>query len=157
MAERKKRATRDEMIAATEAKLAKLLAQKSGEYVDDSIVKRLKNRLSKVNRTLRAANLTVNGVAGSEGKGWSRSPIAEKIATTEARLESQRESQRRATEEMARLPFDVKSLEALVASAEQGDEVEFPTDLYPIGNEQDRTDEQHEAHAIASDEASEES
>lgn len=147
-APKRTRKTRAEMIEATRAKLAKLEAQAAGEYVDDSIVKRLKTRLSQVNRELRSANTLVSGVTGKDGKGWTRKPIAEQIAYTESRLESQRESQKRANEFVAALPFDVQTLEALIAAAEQGEEVEFPNDLTMLQRSEERTDEQHEANAV---------
>lgn len=152
---RKKRATRAEMIAQMEEKLARYKAEEAGKVDTSSeagILKALRKRLRKTETALRAAQVTLNGVAASDGKGWTRSPIDEKIAHTERRLASQIETKRKAEEQSAAYPFDVERLSALVAAAEAGETVEMPDDLTPLPNEQERTDEEHEAAFIANGE-----
>ena len=151
---RKKRATRAEMIAQMEAKLARYKAEEEGKVDTSSasgILKALRKRLRKTETALRAAQVTINGVSTQDGKGWARAPISEKIEGTERRLESQRETQRKAEEQMAAYPFDVERLSALVEAAENGEDVQMPDDLTPLPNEQNRTDEEHEAAFIAND------
>lgn len=143
------RKTRQEMLAYRLEQVEKLKAQIEGSYQDDSenaVLKSLRKRLRKTNTALNAAGITING------KGV-RAPIADKIAGTRARLASQIETMENAEEYLARLPFDVDTLEALIASAEQGDEVEFPSDLTRLQGDEDRTDEEHEAAFIANEEA----
>jgi hypothetical protein len=148
------RKTRAQVILDMEAKLEKYKAQEAGTFRDENendILKALTKRLRKTNTALKAANITVNGTD-------IRSSIAAKIEGTQKRLQSQMETQERATEQMAKLPFDIERLEALIEAAEAGEEVEFPTDLTRLGDEQERTDEEHEAAFVASEEeASEES
>ncbi|MCI0557185.1 MAG: hypothetical protein MN733_01730 [Nitrososphaera sp.] len=123
-----------------------------GRAVDDTehgVLKALKARLRKTKTEFRSAQITLNGVAREDGHGWTRAPIADKILGTIARLESQRETKRRAEEFIAALPFDVERLEALVAAAEQGEDVEMPGDLVPLSDGQDRSDEEHESAYIA--------
>lgn len=149
---KRNRKTREEMLAFRLAQVAKLEAQIEGNYQDEgenAILKTLKKRLRKTETELRSANVTLNGVAGSEGKGWSRSPISEKIEGTKVRLASQIETMDRADFFAAKLPFDVERLQALIEAAEAGEDIEFPDDLTPLANEQERTDEEHEAVHIA--------
>lgn len=155
MAEKRNRRTAAEMAEHYRAMAARCEAIAEGKGSDNpsqGIVKRLKARLRKTNTELRAAQITINGVATEDRKGFVRSPIADKIAGTIKRLESQRETQARAEEFTASLPFDVERLTALVAAAEQGEDVEFPTDLVRLSNEEEKTDEQHEAAHIAGEE-----
>lgn len=143
--ERAARKTRAQVIVEMEAKLSKYRAQEAGTFRDENendILKALNKRLRKTSTVLKAAGITVNG-------SDVRSSIADKIAGTQKRLESQIETQRRAEEQIAALPFDVERLQALIATAEAGEDVEFPTDLTRLGDEQERTDEEHEAAFVA--------
>ena len=138
------RKTRDEMIAATEAKLAKLLAQKEGTFSDENennVLKGLKARLRKTKTVLASMKLLRTG---SDGK----SSIVEKIKATEKRLASQKESKDRADKFLVELPFDVKTLEALIEASEAGEDVEFPSDLTRLTAEGEKTTEEHEAKAL---------
>ncbi len=155
MGNTRNRRTREEMLAHYEAEAERVRQQIAGSYKDESenaVLKQLAKRLRKTETELRAATITVNGVAGSEGKGWSKSPIDEKIATTEARLATQVETKARAEAFQASLPFDIERLQALVNAAKEGEDVEMPSDLTPLADEQERTDEEHEAAFIASEE-----
>ena len=152
---RAKRRTPEE-LAAHYAKLAeeyqaKAEAKARGEKVQgNSLVSKLKARLRKTETALRTASITLNGVPADGGKGWSRQPIDEKIARTQERLDSQIETQRRAEFFQAKLPFDVKRLNALIKAIEEGEDVnEFPSGLTPL-NRDEKTDEEHEAAHIAS-------
>jgi hypothetical protein len=137
------------MIARKRAELEKLLAQEEGTYEDSSILKRLETRLRKTNRALRSARTIVDGVQKKDGVGYVTSPIDEKIAKTEQRLEAQRETKARAEAHVAKLPFDVEKLEALIAAAKADEDIEFPKDLTPLTRDEDRTDEEHEANHVA--------
>lgn len=148
------RATRDEMIARKRAELEKLLSQQAGTFKDsdeNDLSKRLGKRRSKTIRALNSAQCIVQGVAKKDGTGWQRAPIAEKIATTEKRLAEQKDALIRAEQMMVDLPFDIKRLTNLIAVVELGeDDVEFPTDLTRLSGENEtKTDEEHEADFIA--------
>jgi len=146
------RKTRLEMIEVRKAQLAKLEAQEAGSYSDDSengVLKSLKKRLRNTNTALRAAGITLNGTE-------VRSTIEDKIEGTRRRLASQLETMKNAEEFVATLPFDVERLEALIAAAEEGEDVEFPNDLTRLSDDEDRTDEEHEAAFIANEEGGEE-
>lgn len=140
----------DHYAKLAEEYAAKAEARERGERVQgNSLVSRLKARLRKTETTLRTAGITLNGVPKEEGKGWNRPPIAEKIAKTQERLESQIETKRRAEEFQAKLPFDVKRLNAAIKAIEEGEEdVVFPSDLTPLSQDE-KTDEEHEAAHIA--------
>lgn len=145
------------MLEAALAKVAKLEAQIEGSYKDEDendILKALKRRLRKTSTALRAARVTLNGLSNDEGK-IARKPISETIERTKVRLASQIETQDRAETMSAALPFDVELLEALIAKTEIGEIVEYPENLTPLGNEQERTDEEHETAFIAKEEMAE--
>ncbi len=157
MGQKRVRRTRQQMLEDTLAKAEKLQAQIDGSYSDENendVLKALKRRLRKTNTALRSARITLSGLTNEDGK-IGRKPISETIHRTRARLESQIETECRAEVMNTKLPFDVERLEALVAQSEIGDLVEFPDDLTPLGNEQARTDEEHEAAFIASEEMAE--
>ncbi len=154
---KRNRKTRQEMLEVYQAKVAKLEAQIAGSFEDDTggaIIKQLKKRLRKTQTALRAATVTIDGITGKDGKGWTRAPIADKIETTRKRLLSQIETQERAENFAAKLPFDVERLKALIELAEAGEEVEMPSDLTRFGKDAERSDEEHEAAAIANAETS---
>jgi hypothetical protein len=153
MGQRQPRKTREEMLAFRLAQVEKLQAQIAGTHQDDSesgILKQLKKRLRATLTALKGAGYTLNGVVREDGKGYSRSPIDEKISKTEDRLASQVETKDRAEVMIAKLPFDVETLEASIAAAELGDEVMFPEGLTPLGKPS--TDEEHETSFIAKEE-----
>lgn len=144
------RRTQTQMLAHFEAEAERLrnaIAGKPDTASESGVLKSLKRRLRKTQTELRAANLTINGQTNTEG-GVMRKPIADTIEATKARVASQIETRDRANEFQARLPMDVERLEALIASAEQGDTVEFPSDLTRLSDDQDKTTEQHEASAV---------
>jgi hypothetical protein len=153
MGQKRNRKSREEMLAFRLAQVEKLQAQIEGSYQDDSdggVLKQLKKRLRATLTSLKGAGYTLNGVVREDGKGYSRSPIETKIAKTEARLESQIETKVRAEVMVAKLPFDVETLEATIAAAKAGEEVEFPEGLTPLGKPE--TDEEHETSFIAKEE-----
>lgn len=157
MGQKRNRRTREEMLAHYQAQIERLEAAMAGApdtSTESGVLKSLKRALRKRETALRAANVTLNGVKAEDGKGYVRSPIADKIAQTEARLESQRRTAAEAEEQRAALPFDIDRLSALVEAAENGETVEFPDDLTPLPGEENRTDEQHEAAFIAKGEES---
>lgn len=153
MGTKRNRRTQEEMLAHYQAQVEKIQAKIDGSYSDENendVLKALKKRLRKVNTAHRSASLVVNGVQAEDGKGWTRAPQAVKIDKTVARLEDQRETLYRAEALIAALPFDVEKLEAAIAATEIGDIVEFPEDLTPL--ETPKTDEEHEAAFIATEE-----
>jgi hypothetical protein len=154
MTNKRNRRTRAQMIADMEAKLEHYKALEDGKVdtsTENGVLKALRNRLRKTKTALRSASITLDGAD-------SRSSIADKIAQTEKRLASQRETQQTAEEQRAALPFDITRLEALVEAAEAGEEVEFPNDLYRLPGVNDpRTDEEREADFIAKGEENGES
>jgi predicted HTH transcriptional regulator len=141
---KRQRKTRKEMIAATQAKLEKLLAQEEGTFSDENendILKGLKRRLRKTETALKAASLILFGADG-------KSTIEDKIVKTRQRLASQIETCDRAEAQKAALPFDIERLSALIDLAEAGEDVEFPNDLTRLTGEQEKTPEEHEAKAL---------
>lgn len=160
MGQKRNRRTREEMLAHYQAQIERLEAAMDGKpdtSSENGILKSLRARLRKTNTELRSANVTLNGVTHEDGVGYVRSPIDQKIEQTEKRLQSQRETKARAEAFAAALPFDIKRLEALIAAAEQGEEIEFPNDLTRLSKDEERTDEEHEAAYIADDGDSDES
>ena len=150
-APKRNRKTRKEMIELRRQQLEALIAAEEGRAdvsTESGILKSLKNRLRKTNTELRAARVTLHGQASKDGASMIRGSIDDKIEATRKRLESQIETRDRASAFEATLPHDVERLEALIASAEQGDDVEFPNDLTRLASDQDKTDEQHEANAV---------
>ena len=159
MTDKRNRRTREEMLAHYMEKVQRLEDQIAGREVEDAsgdLVKSLKKRLRKTETALRSAQIMVNGVTKDDGKGWQRAPIAEKIATTRARLAQQIEASEYADEQTASLPFDVDRLKLLISAAELGEDVEFPNDHKPLSrNETKKSDEEVEADFIASEENAE--
>ena len=154
---KRNRRTREEMLEAALAKVEKLQAQIEGSYKDENendILKALKRRLRKTNTALRASVVTLNGISNDEGK-IARKSIADTIEATRLRLASQIETMNRAEALQAQLPFDVERLEGLIALTEAGELVEFPKGLTILETGEKRTDEEHEAAFIASEEIAE--
>jgi len=146
------RRTDAQMLAHFKAEQARLEAKMAGKpdtTSENGIIKSLKARLRKTQTELRAATIVVNGQNSSDG-GVMRKPIADTIAATRARLASQLETQKRAEEFVVQAPFSIEVLEATLAAADQGEEVTFPEDLVKLADEQNKTDEQHEAAAVVS-------
>lgn len=135
---KRKRATREEMIAKTQAKLDKLLAQKEGSFTPDAetlVVKRLRSALRRRKTALHRAEVMVNGRAATE-KSPPMNGIDEKIENAQKRLADLVSSKERAEERIANLPFDISRIETILETAENdGTEPEFPTDLFMLDNE----------------------
>jgi hypothetical protein len=74
--------------------------------------------------------------------------LEKRLKQTERELKSDKETQRRATEFEAKLPFDIKRLKAAIEVAKTDQDVNFPEDLTPLQRPEKRTDEQHEANAV---------
>lgn len=151
---KRNRRTREEMLAHYQAQIARLEAAIEGGPDTSSeagVLKSLRNRLRKTKTALKSAQITLNGDRKADGTGWVRPPIEEKIAKTEKRLADQRATQARAASFALDLPGDIERLEALIAAAEQGDDVEYPKGLTPLSKDEEKTDEEHEADFIAKD------
>lgn len=146
---KRNRRTREQMLAEARAKVAKLEAKIAGNYDDSQedgyMVKRLKAAIRRRETTLTTIETLLNGRAATE-KSPQVAPIAEKIANAEKRLYDLRKAQTQAIETAARVPFDIERLREVLAMAEGGSEVEFPTGLYLIPNE--KTDAEHEAASV---------
>lgn len=152
--QKRKRATREEMMARLQAKLERLQAQKEGTYVPDDetlTLKRLRSALRKRHTAMGNARMLLNGRPATE-KSPAMNSIDEKIANAEKRLADLHTAKARAEEQLANLPFDIERLEAIIGVAETGTDVEFPTGLYPLPSEQDRTEAEVEASVANSDE-----
>jgi len=159
---KRNRRTKAEMAAYYAEKAAQLQHELENGTPDTStesgVLKSMRSRLRKTNTELKAARYTLNGsTPGPDGKGMVRSSIADKIAHTEARLASQIETRDRAELAQARLPLDIEQLEAAIEAAEAGGEACMPANLTPLANEQNKTDEEHEAAFIANGEDNPES
>lgn len=145
---KRNRRTRNEMIAAYEAKLARLKAQAEGtfdESDDDTYtVKRLRRAIRRRETAIGNAGTLLNGKAATE-KSPAVPSILSKIENAEKRLADLRLAQKRAHEITAQVPFDVEKLTALLERAEKGEAVEFPTDLYILPGENDKTEAETEA------------
>lgn len=151
--QKRNRRTRVEMLAALEAKLEKLKAQVSGTYDPTTdkgtfIEQRLRRAIRRRNTALGNAQTLMEGRPATE-RSPSVSPIDTKIENAEKRLADLRAAKARAVEMQAQLPFDIERLEALLAKADEGEEVEFPNDLYRLPNEGERTDAEIEAGSVA--------
>lgn len=135
---KRKRATREEMIRRTEEKLAKLKAQAEGSFTPDAetlTVKRLRNALRRRKTALHRATVMLNGRAATE-KSPSMNGIDEKIENARKRLADLEASKSRAEERVANLPFDISRIETILEDAEKsGTEPTFPDDLFPLDNE----------------------
>ena len=130
------RRTRAQMIADMETKLAKLRAQAEGKFdpsTDENYgVKRLRSAIRRRETLLTTACVVLNGRAATD-KSPAVADIDQKIANAEQRVANLRLTKDRAIEQTAALPGDIDTLRALLARAEAGETVEFPTTgLYPI-------------------------
>src|SRR5690554_1989118 len=115
MTNKRNRRTREEMLAHYQAQIARLEAAMAGAPDTSSeagVLKSLRARLRKTETALRAAQITLNGVRAEDGKGYVRSPIADKIEQTKLRLAAQERTKAEAEEQQAALPFDVERLSA---------------------------------------------
>ena len=94
---------------------------------------RAKSRRSreKIKTALHRANVVLDGHAGSE-KSPAINGIAAKIENAQRRLESLIEARNRAVEQIENLPGDIERLEAALAQAEAGGEIEMPEGLTMI-------------------------
>ena len=128
---KRQRATRQEMIERLQAKLERLQQQEAGKPVASTTplgVKRLRAAIRKRRTALHRANVLLDGHAGSE-KSPAINGIAAKIENAQRRLESLIEARDRAVEQIENLPGDIERLEAALAQAEAGGEIEFPEGL----------------------------
>ncbi len=148
------RRTQAQMLEHFEAEAQRMrdaIAGKPDTTTENGILKSLKARLRKTNTEMRSASAIVNGILSKDGTTVLRGPIMDKITATEARLRSQIETRNNAEEFLAKVAFSIETLETTIASAEQGDEVTFPTDLVPLPSDQDRTPDEHEVAFITKD------
>lgn len=128
---KRQRATRQEMIERLQAKLERLQQQEEGKPVASTTplgVKRLRASIRKRRTALHRANVLLDGHAGSE-KSPAINGIAAKIENAQRRLDQLIEARNRAVEQIENLPGDIERLEAALAQAEAGGEVEMPEGL----------------------------
>lgn len=149
---KRNRRTRLEMKAALEAKLAKLQAQIDGSYDesgDDSfLVKRLRRAIRRRETAMGNAATLLGGRAATE-KSPAVASIDSKIENAEKRLADLRLAKTRALEIQARVPFDIDVLRSSLEGAEAGTVLEFPTGLYVLPGESEKTDAEIEAGSVS--------
>lgn len=132
---KRQRATRQEMIERLQAKLERLQQQEEGKPVASTTplgVKRLRAAIRKRRTALHRANVLLDGHAGSE-KSPRINGIDAKIENARQRLDSLIEARNRAVDHIETLPGDIERLEAALAQAEAGGEIEMPEGLTNIG------------------------
>lgn len=153
---RAKKRNPHEMKAYYEMKAAECQDRIDGKEIEDrggDVLKALKARLRKTETALRSAQVLVNGITSDDGKGWQKAPQSEKIVKTRARLAQQIDALERAEEFAAQLPFNVTRLTDLIKAAELGEDVEMPTNLFPLKRQTEKvSDEEIEADFIANSE-----
>jgi len=131
---KRQRATRQEMIERLQAKLERLQQQEEGKPVASTTplgVKRLRAAIRKRRTALHRANVLLDGHAGSE-KSPRINGIDAKIENARQRLDSLIEARNRAVDHIETLPGDIERLEAALAQAEAGGEIEMPEGLTMI-------------------------
>ena len=136
---KRQRATRQEMIERLQAKLERLQQQEEGKPVASTTplgVKRLRAAIRKRKTALHRANVLIDGHAGSE-KSPRINGIESKIENARQRLDSLIEARNRAVDHIETLPGDIERLEAALAQAEAGGEIEMPEGLTNIGESND--------------------
>jgi len=136
---KRNRRTRVEVAEALRAKLAKIEAQIAGNFdatKDDSyIVTRLKAAIRRRDTALRVAATVIGGKKATENSP-AMSDIDTKIANAQKRLADLTATKARAIETQARVPFDLETLNAALATAVKGEPVEFPSGLFVLPSEQ---------------------
>jgi len=151
---KRNRRTRQEMLEKRLAEVAKLQAQIAGNFdesSDDSyMVTRLKRAIRRRDTALKVAGTVMGGRAATDNSP-AVSDIDTKIANAQKRLADLTETKARAIETQARVPFDLETLNAALASAVKGETVEFPTGLYILPGEGEKTEGEIEAGAAHAD------
>lgn len=145
------RRTVKERLEALEQERLRLLAIQEGTYdetqEDGHMVKRLKAAIRRRETVIKAAGTLVNGRAATANSPMLP-PIAVKITNAENAVKRLKESLDRAVAIQAAVPFDIEVLTGLLAKAQAGDAVEFPTNLHPIQDDSKRTDAEVEAASV---------
>lgn len=146
---KRNRRTRKEMLEAARAKLAKLEAQVAGTWTGDEsddnyMAKRLKAAIRRRETAIKNAETLLKGRAATKNSP-AVSDIDTKIKNAEKRLSDMRDAKNRANEILARVPFDVETLQDALVKVDNGDEVEYPTGLYILPQESEKTEAEHEA------------
>jgi len=132
---KRQRATRQEMIERLQAKLERLQQQEEGKPVASTTplgVKRLRAAIRKRRTALHRANVLLDGHAGSE-KSPRINGIDAKIENARQRLDQLIDARNKAVDHLETLPGDIERLEAALAQAEAGGEIEMPEGLTNIG------------------------
>ena len=131
---KRQRATRQEMIERLQAKLERLQQQEEGKPVASTTplgVKRLRAAIRKRRTALHRANVLLDGHAGSE-KSPRINGIDAKIENARQRLDQLIDARNKAVDHLETLPGDIERLEAALAQAEAGGEIEMPEGLTMI-------------------------
>jgi len=149
---KRNRRTREQIKAELEAKLAKINAKLNGTFVetdDESLlVKRLRRAIRKRETAIGNAGTLLTGRAATE-KSPAIPTIDSKIENAQKRLDDLRLAKNRAMEIQARVPFDIDRLRSALEGAEKGTVLEFPTELYILPGEDEKTDAEHEAASVS--------
>lgn len=153
---KRNRRTRAQVAEALRAKLAKIEAQIAGTFDESSdetlLVQRLKRAIRRRDTVLKSALTLLNGKPATQNSP-AVSPIDAKIAGFQKRLDDAIAAKARAIETIERLPADQATLNVALAAAVKGELLEFPTGLYAIPGESERTETEVEA-ASANEEQS---
>lgn len=143
------RRTPEERLKALEAQMQAIRDKMAGTYDESKderfVPKRLGRMIARRETAIGVANVLLNGKAGTE-KSPPVASLRSKIERAEAHLKTLKDSETRALELTARVPADIETLRALLAKAQEGVEIVFPTDLFVIPNE--KSDEEHEAASV---------
>lgn len=149
---KRNRRTRAQMAEALRLKLAKIEAQIAGNFDetgdDNYMVTRLKRAIRRRDTALKSAATLLNGRAATENSP-AVSDIETKIQNAQKRLADLETAKARAIETNGRVPFDLETLNAALASAVKGETVEFPTGLYILPGEGERTEAEIEAGSVS--------
>lgn len=149
---KRNRRTRAQMAESLRAKLAKIEAQIAGNFdetADDSyMVTRLKRAIRRRDTALKSAATLLNGRHATDNSP-AVSDIDTKIANAQKRLADLETAKSRAIETNGRVPFDLEVLNAALATAAKGETVEFPTGLYVLPGENEKTEAEIEAGSVS--------
>jgi hypothetical protein len=147
---KRNRRTRVEMLESMRAKVAKIEAQIAGNFdetADDSyMVTRLKRAIRRRDTAMKVAAAVLGGRVATENSP-AVSDIETKILNAQKRLTDLTETKARAIETNGRVPFDLETLNDALRRAVAGETIEFPTGLYVLPGEGERTEGEIEASA----------
>jgi len=134
---KRKHRTPEQRIADLQAEIAKLEAKKNGTYdptQEGDTMSRLRAALRRRQTVLKEALMLRDGRPGT-AKSPALNPLEVKIQNAEERLERLTRDKAIMEKRVANLPGDIERLELLIDAAEKGEEVEMPTDLLRLSDD----------------------